>query len=75
METDVTKFSKMELRDGQLVETEVRYISQQQLAACPHCIFTAEHYRQDGTCKCDDPNEKVMRDWGYTWSKRDGRWR
>ena len=34
---------------------------------CPHVIMVAEHYRDDGSCKCNDPNEKVMREWGYRW--------
>jgi len=26
-----------------------------------------EHYRDDGSCKCDDPEEQAMmiREWGY----------
>jgi hypothetical protein len=41
--------------------------------ACPHTIFLPSHYRDDGTCKCDDPDQTEMADWGYTW--RDGQWR
>lgn len=70
----MTKFCKAELQDGRLVIVEEREIPQSALMACPHCIFVAEHYRDDGSCKCDDPNEKVMREWGYRWSKKHKRW-
>lgn len=52
---------------------EVRTIKQSDIARCPHVIIMAEHYREDGTCKCNDKNETVMREWGYKW--KDGQWR
>ena len=32
--------------------------------------MVAEHYRTDGSCKCDDPQEQAMmiREWGYSES-------
>lgn len=45
----------------------VRTINQSDLAACPHFILMAEHYRADGTCRCDDPDHREMADWGYVW--------
>jgi len=51
----------------------VRIIDQSTIAKCPHVIFAAEHYRADGTCKCNDPTAKEMAEWGYTW--RAGQWR
>jgi len=38
--------------------------------ACPFVIFDVEHYRADGTCKCDDPAErdKMIREWEYSES-------
>ena len=41
---------------------------------CPHFIFVASHYREDGSCKCDDPKDPDMKSWGYVWSKKKGRW-
>lgn len=41
---------------------------------CPRLILSGEHYRDDGTCKCNDPNETVMAEWGYEWSDATGRW-
>lgn len=34
---------------------------------CRFCIIVAEHYRDDDSCKCDDPLEQEMmiREWGY----------
>jgi hypothetical protein len=51
--------------DGHL--TNVRMIKQSDMVKCPHCIMVPEHYRQDGTCKCDDPAEQAMmiKKWGY----------
>lgn len=69
----MTRFSKMELRNGHVIETSFREIKQSDLQKCPHCIFNADHYRDDGSCKCDDPDAKEMKTWGYTW--RDGQWR
>jgi len=34
---------------------------------CTFFIMVPEHYREDGTCKCDDAeHRKEMRKWGYT---------
>ena len=48
--------------------TNVRIIKQSDIAKCPHFILDADHYREDGTCKCDDPEEqrKMIREWGYS---------
>lgn len=59
--------------DGTL--SNVREIAQSDIARCPHYIFVADHYREDGSCKCDDPNETVMREWGYHWSEKAGVWK
>lgn len=51
--------------DGHL--TDIREIKQSDIAACPHTIFSPAHYRPDGSCKCNDPDERAMmiRDWNY----------
>lgn len=64
------RFSKV---DDQGHESEVRILSRGTIAKCPFLIFMPQHYRADGSCKCNDPNEKVMAEWGYVW--RDGQWR
>lgn len=47
--------------------TNVREIKQSDLAKCPFVIFNADHYRADGSCKCDDAAERarMIREWGY----------
>lgn len=41
---------------------------------CPHCIMVFEHYRENGTCKCDDPNDAKMASWGYAWDDKIKQW-
>jgi hypothetical protein len=53
--------------------TNVRMIKQSDIGKCPHFIMLPQHYRDDGSCKCNDPNETVMKEWGYKW--RNGQWR
>lgn len=65
----MTEFQTLD-SNGRVVES--RTIDQSDLMACPHVILVASHYREDGTCRCDDPNAPEMASWGYTW--RDGRW-
>jgi len=47
--------------------TNVRLIKQSDIGRCPFVIMVAEHYREDGTCKCDDPveRERMIREWEY----------
>jgi len=58
---------------GGITESDVAYVRQADIGACPHLIMVAAHYRPDGSCKCDDPEEQAMmiRKWGY--SRRDFR--
>ena len=44
------------------------------LAMCDHAIMDLRHWREDGTCKCDDPDEDLMVDWGYLWDGYEERW-
>jgi hypothetical protein len=62
------RFSDAELQDGKLVETNIRNIKQSSIMACRFYIMVAGHYREDGSCKCDDAEERRMmiRAWGYT---------
>lgn len=56
-------------QDG--TESNVRMIKQSDIGKCPFYIFMPEHYREDGTCKCNDAEHRKMmiKEWGYT--KRD----
>ena len=57
--------------DGSL--SNVRNIEQSAIMKCPHLILVAEHYRADGSCRCDDPRAR-MAEWGYVWDATAGRW-
>lgn len=35
-------------------------------------ILDPAHYRQDGSCRCDDKSHAEMGEWGYKWGR--GRW-
>lgn len=58
-------FSKLN-EDGSI--SDEREIKQSDIGKCPFVIFMPEHYRQDGSCRCDDPEHKEMVDWGYKWN-------
>ncbi len=63
MEDHKITFGKIE--DGKL--TNVRLIKQSDIGKCPFLIMVPEHYREDGTCKCNDPEHREMmkKRWGY----------
>lgn len=44
------------------------------IRGCDHVIFTPDHYRADGSCKCDEKDNADMKEWGYTWDEEKGRW-
>lgn len=58
--------------DGSL--SNVRYLDQAKINGCPFYIMVAEHYRADGSCKCDDAEHRAMmiREWDYEPSQFDG---
>lgn len=43
------------------------------VGTCPLFILVPEHYRDDGTCRCDDEHHTNMHHWGYVWDGQ--RWR
>ena len=52
----------------------IRQIRQSDMLKCPHCIMMAEHYRDDGSCLCNDPEATVMAEWGYRWDAYSHQW-
>jgi hypothetical protein len=54
--------------------TDERGIKQSAIMACPHLIIAAEHYREDGSCRCDDPDHSLMVEWEYSWDAETRRW-
>ena len=51
--------------DGSLAN--VRLLRKSDVERCPFYILLADHYRDDGSCKCNDAvyRKTVMRRWGY----------
>jgi hypothetical protein len=71
----VIRFSDLSSdENGAARETNIRTLKQSDISRCPHVIFLPDHYRDDGSCKCNDPDETAMREWGYRWSKKLKRW-
>ena len=60
----MTQFGRLS-PDGYEVLGEV---SQASMLACPFAIMDFEHYRPDGSCRCDDPDEqeRLIREFDYT---------
>ena len=58
--------------DGNL--TNVRHIKQSDVGKCQFFILDPNHYREDGSCKCDDAEHRKMmiKKWGYTESSFEG---
>jgi hypothetical protein len=52
--------------DGSLANR--RSIKHKDLRSCPHTILVPEHYREDGSCKCDDAEHRTLmiREWEYS---------
>ena len=44
------------------------------IQGCPHVIFTPDHYRADGSCKCNEKDNSDMKEWGYTWNEQQEVW-
>lgn len=56
------------LPDGSLVN--VREVDQGDILKCPQVMLVASHYREDGSCKCDDAVERsrMIAELGYSAS-------
>ena len=46
---------------------EVRILKHSDVMACLHHILMPDHYREDGSCRCNDPDATDMQEWGYYW--------
>jgi hypothetical protein len=60
----MTEFGKLSPDGYEHVGT----LDQSAMLKCPFFIIEFEHYRTDGTCKCDDPAEqaRLIREYDYT---------
>jgi len=45
-----------------------RTISRESMLACPYTIMMPDHYRDDQSCRCDDPGHLEMIEWEYKWN-------
>ena len=63
----MVEFSEGKLEGDVLSVRHVRTIRQSSISNCPHFIFDPGHYREDETCRCDDPSHTDMAEWGYAW--------
>ena len=52
---------------SELSRLNIHMLPQSAILACRFCILVPSHYRDDKTCKCNDPDERAMmiREWGY----------
>jgi hypothetical protein len=52
---------------GLLAGAVIHTIKQSDMRRCPFSIMVMEHYRADGSCKCDDAEHRklMVREWGY----------
>lgn len=51
--SDNIVFSKLDETGG---VTEVRVLTLDTISKCPTLVFLPDHYREDGTCRHDEPN-------------------
>jgi hypothetical protein len=63
----MVEFSEGKLEGGTFSVRHVRTIQQSSIGNCPHFIFDPGHYREDETCRCNDPSHTDMAEWGYAW--------
>jgi len=68
----MTRFDSIDPDTGRV--THLGEIAQNDMRKCPHFIMAFEHYRSDGTCRCNDPDHSEMEEWGYKWDASLGRW-
>jgi len=53
---------------GELQHGKITILNQSDLLKCPFVIIMPNHYREDGSCKCDSAlhREMMIREWEYT---------
>ena len=53
--------------EDQLKNGTVYTMKQTDVHNCPHYIMMPNHYRDDGTCKCNELGHQDMLALGYVW--------
>lgn len=56
------------MENEELKSGKIRRIKQSDMRKCPFFIMMMEHYRDDGSCKCDDAEHRkyMIKNWEYT---------
>lgn len=49
-------------------------MDQDVILRCPFLIIVPDHYRADGSCKCNEREYAIMEEWGYKWDDETKRW-
>lgn len=66
----------MEYTEAIIEDGKVRILSSKQIdpSRCPHFILVGDHYREDGSCKCDDAQHRqyMIDNWDYSQDDFDG---
>lgn len=44
-----------------------KIIRSSDIAKCGKFILSPTHYRDDGSCRCNDEYHHEMKEWGYVW--------
>lgn len=62
---EIIPLNEATVEDDRLVVTRT---VQARVRSCPFLILVPEHYRDDGSCRCNDPEHREMmkREWKYT---------
>lgn len=52
----------------------VRVLPLEAVMRCPHVILLPSHYREDGSCRCNEPDYPEMQKAGYIWDPETKQW-
>jgi uncharacterized phage-associated protein len=56
------------MNDAEIKHNKITILKQSDMQKCEHFIMVPEHYRRDGSCRCDDVSHVEMDEWGYAWN-------
>jgi hypothetical protein len=60
--------------EDRLKHGRLTILNQDMFKTCPFRIMMPEHYRADGTCKCNEREHAIMEEWGYKWDANEHKW-
>ena len=50
--------------EDELKHGKITIMNYAMIERCPFRIFTPKHYREDGSCRCNEYEHGVMEEWG-----------